>query len=243
VAERALPEPGAVAPAERVDELRAVLGALRARLDRACVAAGRASGEVTLIGVTKTWPATDAQALVTLGLRELGESRDQEASVKAELVVGARWHFVGALQTNKARSVATYADVVHSVDRSALVRALSAGAVRAGREVLVLLQVSLDGEAGRAGAAPGDLPSLADQVVAADGLRLGGLMAVAPRQADPAAAFAVLAEHAARLRADHPTATTVSAGMSADLEAAVDRGATHVRVGSALLGRRPPPGG
>jgi pyridoxal phosphate enzyme (YggS family) len=225
----------------RSEELAANLAALEQRLETACAAAGRPREQVVLIAVTKTHPASDCTALRDLGLRDLGENRDQEARGKAAAVEGVRWHFVGGLQTNKARSVASYADVVHSVDRLALVEALSSGAQRAERELEVLLQVSLDGDPRRGGAVPADLPALADATARAPGLRLGGLMAVAPLGTDPAGAFAGLAELAARLRADHPQAVAVSAGMSGDLEQAVQHGATHVRVGTALLGRRPSP--
>jgi pyridoxal phosphate enzyme (YggS family) len=219
-------------------ELAANLADVETRIVAACVAAGRARGEVTLVAITKTWPASDALLLRDLGVTDLGENRDQEAAPKAQQVTGVRWHFVGQLQTNKASSVATYADVVHAVDRLALVGALSNGASRAGRELDVLLQVSLDGDRGRGGALPELLPPLADAVVAAEGLRLAGVMAVAPLGLDPAESFARLAEVAAVLTAVHPGATVISAGMSEDLEQAVAAGATHVRVGSAILGSR-----
>ena len=198
---------------------------------------------MTLIAVTKTWPASDAALLRDLGVADLGENRDAEARLKAAKVTGVRWHFVGSVQTNKARSVASYADVVHALDRRALVEALAAGARRAGRTVEVLVQVSLDGDPVRGGALPQDVPELADAAAAAPGLRLGGVMAVAPRDADPAEAFARLVEVAEIVRARHPGAVVVSAGMSADLEQAVSAGATHVRVGTALLGARPPASG
>jgi pyridoxal phosphate enzyme (YggS family) len=175
---------------------------------------------------------------------DVGESKDQEAAGKAQELAGLepalRWHFVGRLQRNKARSVAGYADVVHSVDRAPLVDALAAGAARADRELGVLLQVSLDGDPDRAGAQPADLPRLAAAVAAAPQLQLRGVMAVAPLGAEPRAAFARLAEVAAGLRSEHPQAGWISAGMSGDLDEAVAEGATHVRVGTALLGRRPP---
>lgn len=224
----------------RARQLADALTALEQRLAAACAAAGRVRDEVTLVAVTKTHPAADCALLRDLGVRDLGENRDQEAREKAAAVDGVRWHFVGGLQTNKAGSVASYADVVHSVDRPALVDALSKGAGRAGRALDVLLQVSLDGDPGRGGALVQDVPALADHAARAPGLRLAGVMAVAPLGADPSAAFACLAEVAARLRADHPEAVAVSAGMSGDLEQAVQIGATHVRVGTALLGRRPP---
>jgi pyridoxal phosphate enzyme (YggS family) len=191
------------------------------------------------VAVTKTWPASDAALLRDLGVTDLAENRDQEAREKAAAVPGVRWHFVGQLQTNKARSVASYADLVHSVDREPLVQALSQGAVRARRTVGALLQVSLDGA--RGGAVARDLPALADAVEAAEGLELRGLMAVAPLGADPAGAFALLLALAVDLQARHPAATVVSAGMSGDLEAAITAGATHVRVGTAVLGHRASP--
>lgn len=224
-------------------ELTRSLAAVEQRLTAACATAGRARSEVTLIAVTKTWPASDAALLRDLGVADLGENRDAEARLKAAEVTGVRWHFVGSVQTNKARSVASYADVVHALDRRALVEALAAGARRAGRTVEVLVQVSLDGDPARGGALPQDVPELADAAAAAPGLRLGGVMAVAPRDADPAEAFARLVEVAEIVRARHPGAVVVSAGMSADLEQAVSAGATHVRVGTALLGARPPASG
>jgi len=225
---------------DRLDELAANLAAVHERIARACAAVGRAPEEVTLIAVTKTFPAQDVRRLVELGVHDVGENRDQEAAAKAAACRGldVRWHFVGRLQRNKAHSVVTYADVVHSVDSPRLVDALATASRAAGRAPACLLQVSLDGDPARGGALPADLPALAHRLVGA-GLELRGFMAVAPLTGDPDAAFAGLWALAERLRADHPTATWVSAGMSADLEAAVAHGATHVRVGSAVLGRRP----
>jgi pyridoxal phosphate enzyme (YggS family) len=222
----------------RREELAANLADVERRIAAACSAAGRERAEVTLVAITKTWPASDAALLRDLGVTDLGENRDQEAAAKAREVTGVRWHFVGRLQTNKAASVARYADVVHAVDREHLVTALSAGAVRAGRLLEALVQVSLDGDPHRGGATPDLVPQLADLVEQAEGLRLGGVMAVAPLGLEAAVAFARLAEVAAALRVQHPGATTVSAGMSGDLEAAVAAGATHVRVGTAILGPR-----
>jgi pyridoxal phosphate enzyme (YggS family) len=222
----------------RADELAANLAAVEERVLAACAAAGRARGEVTLIAISKTWPASDVALLRDLGVGDFGENRDGEAAAKAAAVPDVRWHFVGAVQSNKARSVASYADVVHSVDRPSLVDALAAGARRSGRTVEALVQVSLDGAPGRGGAAVGDVPALAELVAAADGLHLAGVMAVAPLDADPAPAFAALAAVAAAVRGQHPEATTVSAGMSGDLEFAVAAGANALRVGTALFGHR-----
>ncbi|HLZ36239.1 MAG TPA: YggS family pyridoxal phosphate-dependent enzyme [Mycobacteriales bacterium] len=233
---------------ERRAQLAANLAALRSRLAAACAAAGRDPGEVTLVAVTKTFPAFDVRLLAELGVRDVGENRDQEAAPKTAACadLDLTWHFVGRLQTNKCRSVATYATVVHSVDRPRLVPALAAAAAHAGRTVTALVQVSLDPDAdasdpGRGGAPPAEVLALADAVAAADGLRLGGVMGIAPLAGDPEPAFARLAELARAVRARHPHAAIVSAGMSGDLEAAIRRGATHVRVGTALLGGRPPP--
>lgn len=227
-------------PATRRQELAAGLAAVRARIAAACSAAGRPREQVTLVAVTKTWPASDVLLLRELGVRDVGENKDVEAAAKAAQVAGVRWHFVGRVQTNKARSVASYADVVHSLDRPRLATALADGARRADRCLDVLVQVSLDGDPDRGGARVADVPALAELAAGLDGLRLAGVMAVAPRGGDPRAAFDRLLAVARRLRADHPQARMVSAGMSADLEAAVAAGATHLRVGTALLGHRPP---
>jgi pyridoxal phosphate enzyme (YggS family) len=220
--------------------LAANLVAVRERIGAACVAAGRDMGEITLIAVTKTFPASDVRLLADIGVTDIGENRDQEAAPKAAECVDlpVTWHFVGQLQTNKARSAVAYADVVHSVDRVRLVNALSKAAVGAGRAPVCLVQVALDDDPSRGGARRADVPALAAEIAAAPGLELGGVMAVAPLDADPGPAFAVLAEVAAAVRAEHPAATILSAGMSGDLEEAIAHGATHVRVGTALLGHR-----
>ncbi|GAC1440386.1 MAG: YggS family pyridoxal phosphate-dependent enzyme [Mycobacteriales bacterium] len=224
----------------RAEELAANLAAVEARVRAACVAAGRTRSEVTVVAVSKTRPATDVVLLRDLGVHDFGENRDGEAASKAAEVDRVRWHFVGAVQTNKARRVATYADVVHSVDRQALVDALGRGAVRAGRAVDVLVQVSLDGDPRRGGVLAADVPQLTDAVAATDGLRLAGVMAVAPLGQNPADAFGRLTEVHDGVQRRHPGATTLSAGMSADLEAAVAAGANCLRVGTALFGSRTP---
>ncbi len=227
----------------RRDELAAGLASVRERIERACADGGRDPGEVTLVAVTKFFPASDVRLLADLGVTDVGENRHQEAEVKAAECadLGLRWHYIGGLQSNKAGAVARYADVVESLDRTKLVGRLDRGAQERGRPVDVLLQVSLDppGAEHRAGADPDDLASLADAVAAAEHLRLRGLMAVAPLGEEPAAAFARLAEVRSAFLPDHPSADVLSAGMSGDLEAAIAVGATHVRVGSAILGSRP----
>ena len=225
----------------RREELAANVADVEARIVAACTVSERRRADVTLVAVTKTWPASDAALLRDLGILDLAENRDQEAVEKAAAVDGVRWHFVGSVQTNKARSVASYADVVESVDRPSLVDALDAGAVRAGRTLDVLIQVSLDGDRARGGAVASDVPGLAEQIEATEALRLMGVMTVAPLGVEPAEAFSALAAIAAELQAQHPAATVISAGMSGDLEAAIAAGATHVRIGTALLGPRSAP--
>ncbi|MEV5880180.1 YggS family pyridoxal phosphate-dependent enzyme [Streptomyces sp. NPDC052101] len=234
---------------DRKTELAINLANVEERITAACVAAGRKREEVTLIVVTKTYPASDVRILSELGVRHVAENRDQDAAPKAAACADLplTWHFVGQLQTNKVRSVVGYADVVQSVDRDRLVTALSKEALRAEREVGCLIQVALDagasGRGERGGVAPGGIEELADLVGEAPGLRLDGLMTVAPLTGEYAGreqtAFERLMDLSTDLRRTHPTATMVSAGMSADLEQAVAAGATHVRVGTAVLGVRP----
>ncbi|MER6265726.1 YggS family pyridoxal phosphate-dependent enzyme [Streptomyces sp. 900105755] len=234
---------------DRKTELAGNLAKVEERIAAACAAAGRKREEVTLIVVTKTYPASDVRILSGLGVRHVAENRDQDAAPKAAECsdLPLVWHFVGQLQTNKVRSVVGYADVVQSVDRARLVDALSREAVRAGREVGCLLQVALDagasGRGERGGVAPGGIEELAALVAGSPGLRLDGLMTVAPLAGEYAgrqrAAFGRLMDLSTDLRRAHPAANMVSAGMSADLEEAVAAGATHVRVGTAVLGVRP----
>ncbi|HRW19763.1 MAG TPA: YggS family pyridoxal phosphate-dependent enzyme [Dermatophilaceae bacterium] len=236
----------------RRDEIAAGLSAVRRRIAAAAESCGRDPAELTLVVVTKTFPVDDVGHLLALGVRDVGENRDQEAGPKYAMVherwpaeaAGVTVHFIGQLQTNKAGSVAGYADVVHAVDRAKLARALdrsAAGRVGPGRRPLrVLVQVSLDppGTAGRAGVPVAAAEELADLVEACPQLELGGVMGVAPLGGDPDRAFARLREASVAIRSRHPQADWISAGMSGDLEAAVRNGATHLRVGSAILGSR-----
>jgi PLP dependent protein len=228
---------------DRREELAGRLARVRERIAAACRIAGRDPGDITLVAVTKTFPASDVRLLSGLGVRDFGENRDAEAAPKVAQCADLDiiWHFVGQLQTNKAVSVARYATFVHSVDRMRLIRALGAGALRAGRVIQCLIEVSLDGDPARGGAPAGEVPGLADALTATDGLVLAGVMAVAPLGMPPADAFARLLDSAAVVRAVRPSATIISAGMSGDLEAAIAAGATHVRIGTALLGDRGAP--
>jgi pyridoxal phosphate enzyme (YggS family) len=229
-----------VTDSPRREELAQRLAAVRERISAACDAAGRAATEVTLIAVTKTWPASDVRLLSGLGVTDIGENRDAEAAPKAAQCADLDlvWHFIGQLQTNKAASVAQYATFVHSVDRLRLIRSLGAAARRAERVIPGRIEVSLDADPARGGAPADQVPGLAEDLAAEPGLVLAGVMAIAPLTMDPAEAFARLLDSAAVVRAVRPAATVISAGMSGDLEAAIAAGATHVRIGTALLGDR-----
>ncbi|GLZ75367.1 YggS family pyridoxal phosphate enzyme [Actinorhabdospora filicis] len=229
-------------PARRA-ELAANLAEVRARIDAACAEAGREPGEVRLVAVTKTFPASDAAALAGLGQLDLGENRDQEAAPKAAALraagIGATWHYIGQLQRNKAKSVAAYAGLVQSVDRPQLVKALADAAGRLGREPLgVLLQLSLDGDTERGGVAGADLDALVDSVTSRPELALRGVMAVAPLGWAPDKAFEQVAALSERVRRTVPEAVEISAGMSGDFTRAIVFGATLVRIGAILLGSR-----
>lgn len=237
--------------AARHGELAAALARVQDRIATACADAGRDTAEVRLLAVTKTVPALDVALLADLGLLDAAEARASEAAAKVAEVAAlrpaaqVRWHMVGRVQRNKARSVAQWAVQVQSVDSPRLVEALDQAARTASEAghrhpaLGVLVQVSLDGDPDRGGCPLPQLPVLADRVAAAPALRLDGVMAIAPLGVDPGVAFATLSEAAARLRRSHPGAVEISAGMSADLEQAIAHGSTCVRVGTALLGARP----
>jgi pyridoxal phosphate enzyme (YggS family) len=229
-----------VTDSPRREELAVRLAAVRKRMSAACEAVGRSVDDVTLIAVTKTWPASDVRLLSELGISDIGENRDAEAAPKAAQCADLDliWHFIGQLQTNKCASVVRYATVVHSVDRLRLIQVLGAAARRAGRVITCLVQVSVDGDPRRGGAKVGEVAALAEALAAESGLVLGGVMAIAPLDMAPTDAFAKLLDSTAVVRAVSPAATVISAGMSGDLEAAIAVGATHLRIGTALLGDR-----
>lgn len=231
---------------DRRAELAARLAEVDQRVERACRDAGRGRDEVTLVVVTKFFPAEDVVHLAGLGVTDVGENRHQEASTKMAELPGdvraeLRAHFIGQLQSNKAAAVTQYADVVQSLDRVKVARGLARGAQERGRVLDVTLQIDLeDGADGRGGVRPAEVASLAEEVAGLEGLRLRGVMAVAPLGADPVPAFERLGELHRAVLEQHPGATWMSAGMSGDLEQAIAAGATHLRVGSAILGSRPP---
>jgi hypothetical protein len=237
---------------DRLDELGKNLAAVRAHIAAACAGAGRDPAEITLVAVTKTFPVADIMLLSQLGVTDIGENKDQEAAPKAAECAAAglavRWHFVGQLQANKAGSVVRYADTVHSVDRVRLADALGRRAAAAGRVISCLVQVSLDrpgagagaGDGVRGGAAPGQVSDVAAAITAQPSLRLAGVMGIAPLGQPARPAYARLAAIAETVRSAYPAARVISAGMSGDMPDAIAEGATHVRIGTALLGGRPP---
>lgn len=203
----------------------------------ACRTAGRARDEVTLIVVTKFHPASLIRDLFALGVRDVGENRHQDAAPKAAELAGLplTWHFVGQLQSNKARAVAEYARVIHSVDRESIVTALA----RTERPLDVFLEVNLTDDPGRGGVEPDALLPLAERVLEHPSLALRGVMAVAPIDEDARTAFGRLRGISERLRTVAPEAVQISAGMSGDYAEAIAEGATHLRIGTAITGKRP----
>lgn len=218
-------------------ELRERYGGVMASIDAAAQRAGRSREELTLIVVTKFHPASLVRELHSLGVQHIGENRHQDAEPKARELADLplTWHFVGQLQSNKARAVTQYCRVIHSLDRSSLLRALD----RAEAPVDVFLEVNLTDDPGRGGAQPAQLPELAERVLASDHLTLRGVMAVAPREEEPRRAFARLREHSELVRGIAPEAVQISAGMSGDFADAIAEGATHLRIGTAITGNRP----
>lgn len=206
---------------------------------------GRDAHEITRIVVTKFHPASLITDLAELGVRDVGENRQQELSQKhAELAASTdvTWHFIGQAQSNKARQIRAAANVVHSVDRDKIATALHQAASSDDPVLDVLVQVNLTSDAGRGGVSPDEIEALATTISGLDSLKLRGIMAVAPLEEEPAAAFERLADYAARVRSVDPDATWISAGMSHDFAEAIAIGATHLRIGSAITGSRPPRG-
>lgn len=213
----------------RIDEVRE-------RIRDACRRAGRNEHEITLIVVSKFHPSTVVRDLYACGIRDFGENRHQEAADKAAELedLELRWHFVGQLQTKKARQAARYAHAIHSIDRGNLVDALA----KSDQTLDAFVQVNLTSDPARGGAQPAEVESLAEKVMGAENLRLRGVMAVAPLDEDPAAAFARLRSYSERIQKLAPDATDISAGMTHDFEEAIQFGATHLRIGTAITGNR-----
>jgi len=228
---------------EPTPELRDRLGRVREGIADAARVAGRSSDDLTLVVVTKFQPAALVRQLAALGVDDVGENRHQEAQAKAEELADLhlRWHFIGQLQSKKARSVRRYASVVQSLDRTAVVDALAPTDADPRPAIIDgFIQVNLTSDPSRGGVQPDDVDALVERVLATGTIALRGVMAVAPLDEEPRAAFARLRRVSERVRNIHPGATDISAGMSGDYPDAVLEGATHLRIGTAITGNRPP---
>lgn len=220
---------------DRKAEIARNLQEVKERIIGAAKSVNRDPNEIELIVVTKTFPISDIEILRDLGETNFGENRDQEAGPKAE-IISATWHFQGQIQSNKIKSICQWADVIHSISSEKEILKFA----QSERKHQVFLQVSLDGQVGRGGANPADLAQLADLVNESNNLELLGLMAVAPLGVEPMKAFADLAQINQGFAGQFPNSKFLSAGMSGDFEAAIKYGATHIRVGSSILGSRSP---
>lgn len=220
----------------REEELAFNVNSVYQRIEQAAGRVGRSREEITLIAVTKTYPVSDVEILHRLGIENFAENRDREGRDKSA-IVPAIWHFQGQIQSNKISSIALWANVVHSLDDPRHLRLLSAS-VPGSKVISVFIQVCLDPQPGRGGILPQDLSPLAELVLGESSLKLEGLMAVAPLGEDPVSAFSRLARIHSEFRQQFPSAPSLSAGMSGDFEIAIEHGATHVRIGSSILGSR-----
>ncbi len=220
---------------DRKTEIARNLKEVKERIIAAAKSVNRDPNEIELIVVTKTFPISDIEILCELGETNFGENRDQEAGPKAE-IISATWHFQGQIQSNKIKSICQWADVIHSISNEKEILKFA----QSERKHQLFLQVSLDGQEGRGGASPAELAQLADLVNESNNLELLGLMAVAPLGVEPMKAFADLAQINQGFAGQFPNSKFLSAGMSGDFEAAIKYGATHIRVGSSILGSRSP---
>ena len=225
---------------DRKEELSRSLADVHARIQEATARASRKSDEVTLIAVTKTYPISDVEILHQLGVTHFGENRSAEGLEKSALV-SAHWHFQGQIQSNKIAAISSWAHTVHSLDELSHVAKFDRAVGEIPEKRLdIFIQISLDGDTSRAGVRGDDLLALAHSISSTKNLNLVGLMVVPPVQAEPEKAFSEVAEIAQRFRHEFPMAQSLSAGMSGDYEIAIAHGATHIRVGSQILGPRAP---
>ena len=223
---------------DRKEELASSLSDVQSCIQEAASRASRKKDDVTLVVVTKTYPVSDVQILHQLGVTHFGENRSAEGLEKSALV-SAHWHFQGQIQSNKIAAIASWADTVHSLDDLSHVAKFDRAVGEFPEKRLqVFIQISLDGDTSRAGVSGDELLVLGQAISSTKNLDLAGLMVVPPVQAEPEAAFSKVAEIAQRFRNEFPMARSLSAGMSGDYEVAIAHGATHIRVGSQILGPR-----
>ena len=224
----------------RKDQILSNLESVKAKISAAAQAAGRSPSEITLIAVTKTFPVSDLEILHELGVRNFGENRDQEAAPKVGVLpADITWHFQGGIQSNKLKSISNWASVIHSVDKFKYAQMISQFSVGKTKEIFI--QVSLDSlPQSREGVDPADLMQLAEQIMSLPNLEVKGLMAVAPLDQPTEQAFVRLQQIQQKFIQLYPAASSLSSGMSGDYELAISLGATHVRIGSSILGNRSP---
>lgn len=224
----------------RVDQISANLEKVNEQIKLAAASANRLSEDITLVAVTKTFPVSDIEILYSLGIRDFGENRDQEASEKVGLLPkDVRWHFQGQIQSNKLKSITSWASYIHSVDQLRYAQMISD--YSAGNKKPIFMQVSLDKPPqSRSGVNPSELIELAGAISALPGIRLQGLMAVAPVNSPAEQAFAELEDIRSDFLSTFPDAKSLSIGMSGDYQIAIKYGATHIRIGSSILGIRSP---
>ncbi len=222
----------------RAEEIATALSAVEARITAAATSVGRLRSEITLIAVTKTYPASDVAILKSLGIENFGENRSEEGIEKSAQVAGS-WHFQGQVQSRKLRDIAGWASFIHSIDSADHAVKLSRICVELNKEIAIFLQISLDGALGRGGVAASDVIALAEKVSDLPNIKLAGLMCVPPATYDHQEAFSEIAKIHQGFIVSFPAANLLSAGMSSDFEVAIAHGATHLRVGSQILGSRP----
>lgn len=223
---------------KRIDDISQALSQVEERIARACRSAGRIRDDVTLIAVTKTYPASDVQILQGLGINNFGENRDVEGVEKSSLIK-AHWHYQGEVQSKKIGSISRWAETVHSLDDLSHIEKFDRALQALGDKSLqIFIQVSLDGNPTRSGLQPSDLMQACQAVTNSSHLHLMGVMAVPPVESDPEKSFAHVAAIAKGVKSSFPEARYISAGMSGDFEVAIAYGATHIRIGSQILGSR-----
>ena len=224
----------------RKDQILSNLELVKEKISAAAQAAGRSPSEITLIAVTKTFPVSDLEILYELGVRNFGENRDQEAAPKVGVLpADITWHFQGGIQSNKLKSISNWASVIHSVDKFKYAQMISQFSVGKTKEIFI--QVSLDTlPQSREGVDPAELMQLAEQIMSLPNIQVKGLMAVAPLDQPTEQAFVRLQQIQQKFIQLYPAASSLSSGMSGDYELAISLGATHVRIGSSILGNRSP---
>ena len=219
---------------------------IRQRIDLACRRVGRSPSEVSLVAVSKTFPADRIRDAVSAGVRDIGENYVQEVTGKRDLLSGLdiRWHFIGHLQSNKVKQVASWVHLVHAVDSVGLVREIDKQASRAGRTLDVLIEVNTTGESTKFGVAPENTAELLQALEPFKNIRVSGLMTIGPFLPDPEGSrpmfrqLRLLREQLSQVRQHNIDLRHLSMGMTGDFEVAIEEGATIVRIGTAIFGSR-----